>query len=54
MHTGMIETEQFTCIDCHKGIAHELPEIEGLDAIRPAVLEPTMRPPYDHAATTLE
>lgn len=54
MHTGMIETEQFTCIDCHKGIAHELPEIDDLDEIRPANLEPSMRPPYDHAAMTLE
>ena len=54
MHTGMIEKEQFTCIDCHKGIAHELPEIEGLDEIKPATLEPDFRPPYNHAITTLE
>jgi cytochrome c-type protein NapC len=54
MHTAMIDTGQFTCIDCHKGIAHELPEIEALDEISPAVLEPTMRPPYSHATMTLE
>jgi cytochrome c-type protein NapC len=54
MHKGMIDTGQFTCIDCHKGIAHELPEIENLEEIRPALLEPTMRPPFDHAAMTLE
>jgi hypothetical protein len=54
MHTSMIETGEFTCITCHKGIAHVLPTVEGLEAISPATLEPTMRPPYDHAATTLE
>jgi cytochrome c-type protein NapC len=54
MHKSMIDTGQFTCIDCHKGIAHELPEIENLEEIRPALLEPTMRPPFDHAAMTLE
>jgi cytochrome c-type protein NapC len=54
MHKGMIATGRFTCIDCHKGIAHVLPEIDSLDAISPAMLEPTMRPPYDHAAMTLE
>ncbi|MGI9309206.1 MAG: NapC/NirT family cytochrome c [Gammaproteobacteria bacterium] len=54
MHQGMIDTGGFTCIDCHKGIAHDLPEIAGLEAIRPATLEPTMRAPFDHAAMTLE
>ncbi len=54
MHTVMIDTGQFTCIDCHKGIAHDLPEIEGLDAIRPATIEPTMRPPYEHTVMTQE
>jgi len=54
MHKSVIEKGQFTCIDCHKGIAHVLPEIEGLDQIQPAALEPSMRPPFDHAATTLE
>jgi cytochrome c-type protein NapC len=54
MHTGMIETGQFTCIDCHKGIAHDLPEIDGLEEISPTMLEPTMRPPFDHATMSLE
>ena len=54
MHTGMIETGQFTCIDCHKGISHDLPEIEGLEEILPAIIEPEFRPPYNHAITTLE
>jgi cytochrome c-type protein NapC len=54
MHTGMIKTGQFTCIDCHKGIAHGLPEIENLDTIQPDALEPTVRPPYNHATMTLE
>lgn len=54
MHTGMIETGSFTCIDCHKGIAHELPAIDNLAAISPAVLEPTLREPFDHAVMTLE
>ena len=54
MHTGMIEAGSFTCIDCHKGIAHELPAIDNLAAISPAVLEPTIREPFDHAVMTLE
>ena len=54
MHASMTGPGQFTCIDCHKGIAHDLPEIEGLDEIRPAALEPTMRPPYNHSSMTLE
>jgi cytochrome c-type protein NapC len=54
MHTEMIETGQFTCVNCHKGIAHELPAIEGLESLSAGVLEPTMRPPFDHSATTLE
>jgi cytochrome c-type protein NapC len=54
MHSEMIETGGFTCIDCHKGIAHELPEIESLEMISADVLEPTMRPPYNHSQMTLE
>lgn len=54
MHSVMIDTGEFTCIDCHKGIAHVLPEIEDLQRIGPATLEPLMRPPYDHASMTLE
>ena len=54
MHSNMIDTGEFTCIDCHKGIAHELPEIENLDEIQPAAIEPNMRPLYNHAIMTLE
>lgn len=54
MHGAMIETGKFTCIDCHKGIAHVLPEIDDLHKISPDVLEPLSRPPYNHSVTTLE
>jgi cytochrome c-type protein NapC len=54
MHTRMIESEAFTCIDCHKGIAHVLPEIEQLETLSAAALEPEFRAPFDHASMTLE
>jgi cytochrome c-type protein NapC len=54
MHSNMLDKDEFTCIDCHKGIAHELPEIKDLDEIQPAAIEPNMRPPYNHAVMTLE
>jgi cytochrome c-type protein NapC len=54
MHSVMLEAGEFTCIDCHKGIAHVLPEIEGLDEISPATLEPLSRAPFDHASMSLE
>ena len=54
MHTAMLEAGQFTCIDCHKGIAHVLPTTENLQLISPAVLEPENRAPFDHSAMTLE
>ncbi|ABA81593.1 cytochrome c-type protein NapC [Rhodobacter sphaeroides] len=32
IHTQyLIQTEGYTCIDCHKGIAHELPDMRGID-----------------------
>jgi hypothetical protein len=31
-----------------------LPEVENLEDISPALLEPAMRPPYNHAVTTQE
>ena len=31
MHTKYLLTGQATCIDCHKGIAHELPDMTGVD-----------------------
>ena len=30
MHHKALDTEEGTCIDCHKGIAHELPDMEGV------------------------
>ncbi len=54
MHTAMLEAGEFTCIDCHKGIAHVLPTIENLELISPAVLEPENRAPFDHSTMTLE
>jgi cytochrome c-type protein NapC len=38
MHQIMLEDGGFTCIDCHKGIAHKLPQTPGLDRLVPAVL----------------
>jgi cytochrome c-type protein NapC len=54
MHTTMLKAGNFTCIDCHKGIAHVLPEIEDLHLLSPAVVEPQNRAPFDHSAMTLE
>jgi cytochrome c-type protein NapC len=54
MHTTMLEAGNFTCIDCHKGIAHVLPEIDDLHLLSPAVLEPENRAPFDHSAMTQE
>ena len=54
MHSVMMKDGAFTCIDCHKGIAHKLPALTDFDEISPDTLEPTMRPPYDHTKTTLE
>jgi hypothetical protein len=54
MHETMLEAGQFTCIDCHKGIAHILPAIKDLELLSPAVLELEYRAPFDHSKTTLE
>ena len=54
MHTAMLAAGSFTCIDCHKGIAHVLPEIDNLDLLSPAVLEPEYRAPFDHSVMTQE
>jgi cytochrome c-type protein NapC len=35
MHTLMAEKGGFTCIDCHKGIAHKLPVIQSFDQVEP-------------------
>ena len=31
IHTRYLVSRQATCIDCHKGIAHELPSMEGVE-----------------------
>ena len=31
IHTRYLLSGKATCIDCHKGIAHELPNMEGVD-----------------------
>jgi cytochrome c-type protein NapC len=54
MHTAMLAAGNFTCIDCHKGIAHVLPEIDDLELISPAALEPVNRAPFNHSEMTLE
>ena len=54
MHSNMLAAGGFTCIDCHKGIAHVLPEIDDLQLISPATLEPEFRAPFDHSVMTLE
>jgi cytochrome c-type protein NapC len=38
MHQIMLEDGGFTCIDCHKGIAHKLPQTPDLDQLVPAAL----------------
>ncbi|RED52120.1 NapC/NirT family cytochrome c [Aestuariispira insulae] len=30
-HSSLLSTGEKTCIDCHKGIAHELPDMEGVE-----------------------
>ena len=29
-HTAQLMTGEKTCIDCHKGIAHQLPDMKGV------------------------
>ena len=31
IHTRYLSSEERTCIDCHKGIAHELPDMTGIE-----------------------
>jgi cytochrome c-type protein NapC len=31
MHSTVLATGEKTCIDCHKGIAHRLPDMAGVD-----------------------
>src|SRR3546814_16484030 len=45
IHSRFLVTGQATCIDCHKGIAHELPNMEGI--------EPGWRAPPEFRGETL-
>ena len=38
MHELMSKQGGFTCIDCHKGIAHTIPELEELEKLAPSEL----------------
>ena len=40
IHGKFLVTGEKTCIDCHKGIAHELPDMTGI--------EPGWRAPPEH------
>ena len=31
MHSSALASGEKTCIDCHKGIAHELPDMKGVE-----------------------
>jgi cytochrome c-type protein NapC len=31
MHSSMVTSGEKTCIDCHKGIAHRLPDMAGVE-----------------------
>lgn len=31
LHTRALTTDEKTCIDCHKGIAHKLPDMQGVE-----------------------
>ena len=31
IHAKFLVTKEKTCIDCHKGIAHELPDMTGIE-----------------------
>lgn len=33
VHSTALEGGQYTCIDCHKGIAHTLPDMEGIEML---------------------
>lgn len=38
VHSTALATSDYTCIDCHKGIAHRLPNMEGVDMLYGAPL----------------
>jgi cytochrome c-type protein NapC len=39
VHSTALAGEEYTCIDCHKGIAHQLPNMEGIEMLYGAPLE---------------
>jgi nitrate reductase cytochrome c-type subunit len=39
VHSTALAGEDYTCIDCHKGIAHRLPNMEGIEMLHGAPLE---------------
>ncbi len=39
VHSVALEGNEYTCIDCHKGIAHRLPDMEGIPMLFGAPLE---------------
>jgi cytochrome c-type protein NapC len=40
VHSTALAGKDYTCIDCHKGIAHRLPNMEGIEMLYGAPLEP--------------
>lgn len=39
VHSTALAGDKYTCIDCHKGIAHRLPSMEGIEMLYGAPLE---------------
>jgi nitrate/TMAO reductase-like tetraheme cytochrome c subunit len=39
VHSNALACKEYTCIDCHKGIAHRLPNMEGIEMLYGAPLE---------------
>ena len=56
IHTRYLLSGSATCIDCHKGIAHELPNMQGVDPgwKMPPELEGEKRPPPTSSMTLSE
>ncbi len=48
MHSTLLASGEKTCIDCHKGIAHHLPDMEGVpmvtDAMHEQMLKQSLQP----------
>ena len=41
VHSTALAGDEYTCIDCHKGIAHSLPDMEGVEMLFGAPIEET-------------